>query len=70
MPYTTGRRLLGAAPFPGVSAVLVVLGIFAATLLSGWLLYTCVEQPVMRRWARKRQRTVIPASTGSVTPVT
>jgi peptidoglycan/LPS O-acetylase OafA/YrhL len=49
-----GRRLLGAAAFAGPVAVLVVIGIFAATVTSGWLLYTFVERPIMRRWSRKR----------------
>jgi len=49
-----GRRLLGAQPFNGPLAIAVIAGIFAATLLGGWLLYTCVERPTMRRWARKR----------------
>jgi peptidoglycan/LPS O-acetylase OafA/YrhL len=49
-----GRRLLGATPFPGPMAALVAAGIFAAAVTSGWLLYTCVERPIMRRWSRKR----------------
>lgn len=49
-----GRRLLGAAPFAGPLAILVIIGIFAATVLSGWLWYTCVERPITWRWSRKR----------------
>ncbi|CAL9374379.1 hypothetical protein SUDANB120_00927 [Streptomyces sp. enrichment culture] len=41
------------APLPGV---LVLLGFFLATLLTGWLLLVCVERPVMRRWSRPRPR--------------
>ncbi|MBF9067514.1 acyltransferase family protein [Streptacidiphilus fuscans] len=41
------------APLPGIA---VVLGTFAATVLTGWLLYRLVEQPAMRRWATSRRR--------------
>lgn len=49
-----GRRLLGAPAFTGPMSVLVIIGIFTAALVSGWLLYMFVERPIMRRWARKR----------------
>ncbi|GHB17058.1 acyltransferase [Streptomyces chryseus] len=52
-----GRQaLLGNGTFSTPVAILVMLGMFAATLLAGWLLYTFVEMPAMRRWSRPRPR--------------
>jgi peptidoglycan/LPS O-acetylase OafA/YrhL len=51
-----GRTLFGDDPFATPAALLVVLALFVATLLGGWLLYAGVERPVMRRWARPRRR--------------
>lgn len=47
--YVSHNRLYGV---PG--AVGMVIAYLAATLLAGWLLYVCVERPVMRRWGRSR----------------
>nr|WP_272919301.1 acyltransferase [Amycolatopsis rubida] len=47
-----GRGLLPPHPFATPAGVLVVVGLFVATLLAGWALYALVERPVMRRWAR------------------
>lgn len=33
-------------------ALAVILGFLAATTLAGWALYSLVEHPIMRRWAR------------------
>lgn len=71
-----GRRLLGAAPFSGPMSIVVILGIFAAAVISGALLYTFVERPIMRRWSRKRVPQPAPTpnilepseATGVVTP--
>jgi peptidoglycan/LPS O-acetylase OafA/YrhL len=49
-----GRRLLGPQLFTGPAGIAVVVGLFCAALVSGWLLFTCVERPIMRRWARRR----------------
>jgi peptidoglycan/LPS O-acetylase OafA/YrhL len=48
------RYATGGPKFSTPVAVLVLLGLFAATLLGGWLLYRFVEMPVMRRWGSKR----------------
>ncbi|MET9817861.1 MULTISPECIES: acyltransferase [unclassified Streptomyces] len=40
-----------------VGGVLELLVLLLVTLALGWLLMVCVERPVMRRWARPRERT-------------
>ncbi|MFB7515219.1 acyltransferase family protein [Streptomyces sp. NPDC056144] len=51
-----GRQaLLGNGQFSTPVAVLVMIGMFAATLLAGWLLYYFVEMPAMRLWARSKK---------------
>jgi peptidoglycan/LPS O-acetylase OafA/YrhL len=50
------RTLLPPEPFATPAAVLVTLALLVASLLGGWALYTMVERPIMRRWARKRVR--------------
>lgn len=40
-----------------LGGVLELLALFLVTLALGWLLMVCVERPVMRRWARPRDRT-------------
>nr|WP_141209365.1 acyltransferase [Streptomyces griseorubiginosus] len=51
-----GRQaVLGNATYSTPVAVLVMLGMFAATLLAGWLLYAFVETPAMKYWGRKRR---------------
>lgn len=50
-----GRQaVLGNGTFSTPVAILVMIGMFAATLLAGWLLYTCVETPAMRYLSRSR----------------
>ncbi|GGU32434.1 acyltransferase family protein [Streptomyces violascens] len=40
----------------GTPAGIAVLGvILAVSVVGGWVLYTCVERPVMRRWGRARK---------------
>ncbi|MFD5589819.1 acyltransferase family protein [Streptomyces griseorubiginosus] len=56
-----GRQaVLGNATYSTPVAVLVMLGMFAATLLAGWLLYACVETPAMKYWGRARSRQAAP----------
>ncbi|MFC8868236.1 acyltransferase family protein [Streptomyces sp. NPDC057148] len=50
-----GRQaVLGNGTYSTPVALLVMLGMFAATLLAGWLLYAFVETPAMKYWGRKR----------------
>lgn len=50
-----GRRVLGDfAQYSTPVAILVVLAFLAANIVAGWLLYVCVERPVMRRWSRRK----------------
>lgn len=44
-------RLLGTP-----AATALVLLAFGASVLGGWLLFVCVERPVMRRWGRSAAR--------------
>ncbi|MCX5390537.1 acyltransferase [Streptomyces sp. NPDC006482] len=51
-----GRQaLLGNDQFSTPVAILVMIGMFLATLLAGWLLYTFVEMPAMRLWSRSKK---------------
>jgi peptidoglycan/LPS O-acetylase OafA/YrhL len=36
------------------------------TLFCGWLLHSCVERPMMRRWSRRRTPTRAPESAAVV----
>lgn len=64
-----GRQaLLGNGQFSTPVAVLVMVGMFAATLLAGWLLYTLVEAPAMRRWSRARPRPAVTAPAQDTEP--
>ncbi|MBW4722362.1 acyltransferase family protein [Saccharothrix obliqua] len=57
------RPLLGADTFFSVPVgTAVLLGLLAVNLAGGWLLFTFVETPVMRRWARKPVRRGRPQS--------
>lgn len=49
-------RLTHNAQYGTLEAVGVQLAFFAANLLAAALLYTFVERPIMRRWARSRKR--------------
>ncbi|WP_394941560.1 acyltransferase family protein [Psychromicrobium sp. YIM B11713] len=48
------RIAMGNGTYPTWLAILTIIGLFLLTLLGGWLLYTFVEMPAMRRWARPR----------------
>ncbi|MEJ3742523.1 acyltransferase [Actinomycetes bacterium KLBMP 9797] len=48
------RSLFHADGYGVPLGTLVLVCLFLATLLGGWLLHTCVERPIMRRWARTR----------------
>jgi peptidoglycan/LPS O-acetylase OafA/YrhL len=54
------RRLFPGTFSTGVG-ILVIIGLFALSLLGGWLLHSRVEHPMMRRWSRA-QRPVRPAT--------
>jgi peptidoglycan/LPS O-acetylase OafA/YrhL len=54
------RHLFSGTFSTGVG-ILVIIGLFAVTLLGGWLLHSRVEQPMMRRWSRA-QRSEAPVS--------
>lgn len=62
------RRLMDSATFSTPVAVLVVVGLFAVTLLGGWFLHARVEMPAMRRFARRRPAVAVAAP--AVRPVT
>ncbi|MGK8508167.1 acyltransferase family protein [Nocardia asiatica] len=53
------RRLMGAATFSAPVAVLLIVLLFCLNILAAWLLFTFVESPAMRRFARPKQRTVV-----------
>lgn len=59
------RPLLPGTFSTGVG-ILVLIGLFAITLIGGWLLYSRVEEPMMRGWSRAR-RPVTPAPPVSAT---
>jgi peptidoglycan/LPS O-acetylase OafA/YrhL len=48
------RTVIGPARFDTAVGILVIAGCFAVTLFCGWLLHSCVERPMMRRWSRRR----------------
>ncbi|MER6129333.1 acyltransferase [Streptomyces sp. NPDC001795] len=51
-----GRQaLLGNGQFSTPVAILVMIGMFAATLLGGWILYAFVETPAMRYLSKSRR---------------
>jgi peptidoglycan/LPS O-acetylase OafA/YrhL len=62
-------RHLFPGAFPTGVAILVIIGLFALTLLGGWLLHSRVEEPMMRRWSRARPpvRTAPPAPAAAAT---
>ncbi|MER5199898.1 acyltransferase family protein [Streptomyces sp. NPDC002755] len=60
-PEVLGSRTFDTLPALGLLAVLL-----AVNLLAAWLLYTLVENPVMKRWSRSRkQRPPQAAPTGT-----
>ena len=63
-----GRSVVGDnAQYSTPVAIAVVAGFLAANIVAGWLLYTLVERPVMRRWGRSRRR-IDPATVPAVPP--
>ncbi|MFI9364425.1 acyltransferase family protein [Kitasatospora sp. NPDC053057] len=53
---TYGAKALGIGmKLSTVEAAALSLPFLAASLLAAWLLYTVVEQPMMRRWSRARR---------------
>jgi peptidoglycan/LPS O-acetylase OafA/YrhL len=46
----------GTATYSWPIAIVMTLALFLATLISGALLYTFVEHPIVRRWSRSRKR--------------
>ncbi|MGK8490404.1 acyltransferase family protein [Nocardia asiatica] len=53
------RRLMGAATFSAPVAVLLIVLLFCLNILAACLLFTFVESPAMRRFARPKQRPVV-----------
>ncbi|MDG4800220.1 acyltransferase [Micromonospora sp. WMMD980] len=71
VPILYGRlKLFGGETYGVPGAVALLAGMFAATLLLGWLLYRFVEAPVMRRWARSRPTTARSAPGPEFSPAT
>ncbi|TDU75528.1 acyltransferase [Streptomyces sp. KS 21] len=48
-------ELLGGRTFDFVPAVGLQIALLLANVLAAWLLYSLVEQPVMRRWSRSKK---------------
>ncbi|WP_051106129.1 acyltransferase family protein [Streptomyces hokutonensis] len=61
-------EVLGGRTFGTAAAIGLLIALFLVDLLAGWLLYSLVEQPVMRRWGRSRKRPApeVPRSRGPV----
>jgi peptidoglycan/LPS O-acetylase OafA/YrhL len=57
---TYGHQLIGGRSFSTPVALLVVAGFLAVALAGAWVLYTLVEDPIMRRFG-SASRTVAPA---------
>ncbi|GAA4549845.1 acyltransferase family protein [Amycolatopsis samaneae] len=52
------RAVTGGARYSVPVGILVLLGLFAMSILGGWLLFRFVETPAMRWWGRKRDKPV------------
>ncbi|MFE7745059.1 acyltransferase family protein [Nocardia sp. NPDC057455] len=52
------RRLMNAATFSAPVAVLLIVLLFCSTIFAAWLLFTFVESPAMRRFARPKRPAV------------
>ncbi|WP_159839849.1 acyltransferase family protein [Nocardia sp. CY41] len=52
------RRSMNAATFSAPVAVLLIVGLFCLNILAAWLLFTFVESPAMRRFARPKRPAV------------
>jgi peptidoglycan/LPS O-acetylase OafA/YrhL len=64
---TYGHVALGGGSWSVAGALIVMCGLFAITLVLGYLLYTFVERPAMKRFARKRL-IAVPAEPATVSP--
>ncbi|WP_280296043.1 acyltransferase family protein [Nocardia abscessus] len=53
------RRAMGAATFSAPVAVLLIVLLFCLNIFAAWLLFTFVESPAMRRFARPKRRPVV-----------
>lgn len=53
---STVRRHMGYARYGVLTGTAVLLGLFLASLLAGWLLHVLVEKPAMRAWGGTRGR--------------
>jgi peptidoglycan/LPS O-acetylase OafA/YrhL len=52
-----GRILIGNYKYFSIPVSIgILLGLLVTTLVAGWLLYTFVERPMMRRWSRSRKQ--------------
>ncbi|MGV9334934.1 acyltransferase family protein [Nocardia sp. NPDC003726] len=52
------RRLMNAATFSAPVAVLLIIALFCLNIFAAWLLFTFVESPAMRRFARPKRPAV------------
>ncbi|MEU2170952.1 acyltransferase family protein [Micromonospora chersina] len=65
-----GHIPLGAGrTWPVPTALGILAGVLAATIVVAWLVTRLVEEPMMRRWARPRRKPSAPAEPVSATPV-
>ncbi|MGY2008269.1 acyltransferase family protein [Nocardia gipuzkoensis] len=53
------RRAMGAVTFSAPVAVLLIVLLFCLNIFAAWLLFTFVESPAMRRFARPKRRPVV-----------
>lgn len=63
------KNLLDGARFSTPVALAVLAVSFVVAQAGAWLLYACVEQPVMRRWGRSSRRRTVVAVTADAMPV-
>ena len=68
---TYGDYWLGEAKtYSTPVAIAIIVGMFAVSLALAYLLFTYVEDPIMRRWARSRRPRPVVAALPSTTPRT
>ncbi|MGW5051343.1 acyltransferase family protein [Actinokineospora sp. NPDC004072] len=58
--YVLRGAIFGDAEFGVFGGIMLILGLLAVNVLCGWILFTCVERPAMRRWARSRKPAPVP----------
>ncbi|MFB9881099.1 acyltransferase family protein [Planobispora siamensis] len=56
--YWLREAVLGQAEYGPVGGTLLVIALAAATVVTGWLLYTLVERPAMKYWSKSRKPAV------------